>query len=207
MIARAIVLALGVALAACTTVEAEPVTSSDVTAALSICPDVQPKLASDCGDHLDPRTNSSLAQRCEYGSNTDLGCNVQVGCEITFTAMWSSDFEADSLGCAMNQCPRTRADIADGAPCDAPVARTLTPVHEYVCGYAEGTCGCVAGAKGFAWKCVAPPSDPCPRTRPNLGRYCDHDDLMCDYGACSFEHSAAVVCASKRWQLAALACN
>jgi hypothetical protein len=207
VIARVVSVALAITLVACTHEYADPVTTSDVLTEMSICPDVAPMVGDECVAHIDPSNGNSLAPRCEYGSNADLGCNFEVGCTITSGAAWQMIPEDVSLACAMNQCPHARADITEGASCDAPVDKFGALMSEYVCGYAEGTCGCMAGATGFVWKCVPPPPDPCPSTRPKIGRYCDQDDLACDYGACTFEHSAAMVCSGKRWHLAAASCN
>jgi hypothetical protein len=207
VIARAVSVVLGIALVGCMKEYADPVTDSDVLAALSICPDSEPVVGSGCVDRVDPSNGKSLTPHCEYGSNADLGCNSQIACSTTFGATWSVIPSQFSLGCATNQCPRSHTEITDGAPCEAPLDAYRQPMSQYVCGYAEGTCGCMGGATGFAWKCVGAPPSPCPSTRPNIGSQCDKDDLACDYGACAFEHSAAMVCASKRWHLAAVTCN
>jgi hypothetical protein len=212
MSARVIFVALGIALVGCKTQYADPVTNEDLDVELSICPRAEPQLYSSCVDRVAETTQAPLTPRCEYGSSADLGCNDQLGCivadaKLSTGPFWRAVPALAALGCAMNHCPGARADITDGARCDAPMSQTEIPVPEYVCAYAEGTCGCSAGATGFTWTCVPPPSAPCPPTRPLIGQACDDDGLTCDYGACVFEHSAAVVCAEYRWQLAAVACN
>jgi hypothetical protein len=205
MIARGVSIALGIALVACTG-SVEPVTSADLAEADNICPVREPEVDVECVDSeetTDPL--DSTATGCEYGANADLACERFYGC-MTATSTWIRNSPPGALDCALNHCPAARSDIQEGAQCPAPFGATTAP-REYVCGYAEGTCGCVQNSTGYTWTCVPPPKSPCPPTRPRLGQQCDHDNLTCDYGACAFEHSAAVVCAAKRWQLAAPTCD
>lgn len=75
-------------------------------------------------------------------------------------------------------------------------------VDEVLCNVSDGVCGCTTGADRAnphapRWECASAAAT-CPRTRPLIGQACS-EDVLCDYGACTFRYGVIMRCVAGSW--------